>query len=120
MNFLDHVGNILKKILHIGEDAATIAAPIVAAEFPEVAPLYTSALGLAAAMQATVPSVQGSGATKLAGMVQALLPQAESWAAQNGINWPVADINKWASAIVDTIKLIPAPSGTAAPAAPAN
>lgn len=117
MNFLDHVGNFLKKLLHIGTEVATIAEPIVATAFPQVAPIYVSAIGLATAMQATAASVPGTGPQKLAGLVTALLPEIEAWTKQNGIVWAQADINKWASAVVDTIKLIPAPTQPSTPAA---
>lgn len=115
MTFLQHLGNILKSILHIGEEAAVIAQPLVAAAFPEIAPLYTSALGLAVTAEASAPALTGTGAQKLAQLVTNLVPQAEAWAAQNKITWPTADITKWASAVVDTLNMIPSPAAAAAP-----
>lgn len=122
MSFLSHIGSFFKSVLHIGETAATIAEPFVITAFPDIAPLYTSALGLAVAAEATAPSLTGTGPQKLAQLVANLTPQAEAWAAKNGIVWSNADINKWASAVVDTMNLIPAPTATPAPpaAAPAS
>lgn len=115
MTFLQHAGSILKKILHIGEEAAIVAAPFVTVAFPEIAPLYTSTIGLAFTAETGAASVTGTGPQKLQQLVTGLMPIAQQWATQNGINWPQAEIQKWASAVVDTVNLIPAPS----PASPA-
>jgi hypothetical protein len=118
MTFLQHVGSVLKKILHIGVEVATEAEPIIAVAFPEVMPLYQSTLGLATGAEAMAPTATGTGAQKLSQLVTALLPQAQAWAAKNNITWPEADIQKWASAVVDTVNLIPAPAAT--PTTPAS
>ncbi len=122
MNWLDHVGSFFKKVLHIGVEVATIAEPVVAVAFPEVAPLYVSAIGLATAMQATAAAVPGTGPQKLAGLVQSLTPEIEAWTKKNGIEWNQADVSKWASALVETLKLIPAPtpSGATSASTPAS
>ena len=109
-SFLQHLGSILKNILHIGEEVATVAEPIIAVSFPEVLPLYKSALGLAAGAEAMAPALTGTGPQKLAQLLQGLTPEVLAWAKQNNINWPEAEIQKWASAVVDTINLIPAPT----------
>ncbi len=113
MSLLQHLGSILKRILHIGEVAATVAEPFILAEFPAIAPLYTSALGLAITAEASAPSLTGTGPQKLSQLVANLVPQAEAWAAQNKITWPTAEITKWASMVVDTMNLIPAPAAPA-------
>lgn len=115
MTFLQHLGNAFKKILGIATTVAKDAEPEVDILFPAVAPLYNSAVGLAVGAEAMAPALTGTGPQKLAQLVASLEPQAVAWAAQNGIVWPVADITKWASAVVDTINLIPAP--TVAPVA---
>lgn len=110
MTFLQHVGNFFKKVLGITTTVAKDAEPEVDLLFPTVAPLYNSAVGLAIAAETMAPTTTGTGPQKLAQLVAGLEPQALAWAAQNGINWAVADIQKWASAVVDTINLIPSPT----------
>jgi|SRR5580698_7974981 len=117
MTFLQHLGSTLKKVLHIGIEVATDAEPIVTLAFPEVLPLYQSTLGLATGAEALAPTTSGTGAQKLSQLLSSLLPQAQTWAQKNNINWPADEIQKWASAVVDTVNLIPAPA-TAAAAAP--
>jgi hypothetical protein len=113
MTFLQHLGSTLKSVLHIGEEVATVAAPVVAIAFPEVFPLYQTTLGLATGAEAMAASATGTGPQKLSQLVADLLPQAQAWATKNNIDWPEADIQKWASAVVDTINLIPAPKTAA-------
>lgn len=110
MTFLQHLGQTLKKVLGIATTVATAAEPIIDIAFPAVAPLYNSAVGLAIGAEGLAPTLTGTGPQKLAQLVASLLPQAEAWAKQNGIDWPEAEITKWASAVVDTINLIPAPA----------
>jgi hypothetical protein len=120
MNFLTHIGNFFGQLLHIGTEVAQVATPFVDLAFPQVGPLYNSALGLVIAAEAAAPAA-GSGALKNEQFVANLVPQAEAWAAQNNLAWPTADINKWANAtgaaLVASLKLIPAP--TPAPTKPA-
>jgi hypothetical protein len=115
VTFLDHIGNFFKTLLHIGVEVAQDVEPIVSLEFPEVVPIYNSAIGLAIAAQATVVNPSGSGPEKLAQVVSSLVPQVQAWAKENGIVWDDAAITSWASAIVDTLNLIPPP--TVAPVA---
>lgn len=117
MTFLQHVGGVFKKILGIsqivGKDAviaARYAEPFVDIAFPEVAPLYNSAVGLAVGAEAMAPTLSGTGPQKLEQLTISLVPQALAWAQQNGIAWDQAGVQKWASAVVDTINMIPAPS----------
>jgi hypothetical protein len=117
MTLLQHVGNFFKKALGIAVTVAKDAEPIVDLAFPAIAPLYNSAVGLAVGAEAMAPTLTGTGAQKLAQLSASLLPQVTAWAAANGIVWPAEDITKWASAVVDTMNLIPAP--TVAPVAPA-
>jgi hypothetical protein len=113
--FLQHLGSFFKNLLHIGVEVATVAEPFVAVAFPEVTPIYNSAIGLATAAEATAASATGTGAQKLASVTATLVPQVQAWAKANGIVWDEAAITKWTSAVVDTLNLIPAPT-TAAPA----
>jgi hypothetical protein len=119
MTFLQHLGNAFKKILGIAVTVAKDAEPEVDILFPTVAPLYNSAVGLAVGAEAMAPTLTGTGPQKLAQLVASLEPQVLAWAAQNGVVWDSAAIQKWASAVVDTINLIPAPTVAPVPAAPA-
>jgi hypothetical protein len=73
-------------------------------------PLYQSTLGLATGAEALAPTVSGTDAQKLSQLVASLLPEAQAWAKANNIDWPEAEIQKWASAVVDMVNLIPAPA----------
>jgi hypothetical protein len=117
MTFLQHVGVALKNVLHIGERVAIGAEPIIDIAFPNVAPLYNSAIGLAISAESTEAQLTGTGPQKLAQTLANIEPQVAAWAKQNGIEWNQADIQKWLSAVVDTLNLIPAPAAAAAAAA---
>src|SRR5277367_4746150 len=110
MTFLQHLGSTLKKILGIATQVAADAEPIIDIAFPAIAPLYNTTVGLATGAEALAPTTTGTGAQKLSQLMAGLLPMAQSWAKTNGINWPEAEIQKWASAVVDTVNLIPAPA----------
>ncbi|HLH35351.1 MAG TPA: hypothetical protein VKX41_11790 [Alloacidobacterium sp.] len=118
MTFLQHVGICLKKVLHIGEEVAVAAEPIVDIAFPDVSLIYNSAIGLAISAESTEAQLTGTGPQKLAQAMTNLEPQVANWAKQNNIAWDQAAIEKWLSAIVDTLNMIPAPT-TASAAAPA-
>jgi hypothetical protein len=117
MTFLQHVGVVLKDVLHIGERAAAVAAPIINIAFPDVAPIYNSAIGLAISAESAEAKLQGTGPQKLAQALANIEPQVADWAKQNGIEWNQADIQKWLSAVVDTLNMIPAPAAAAVAAA---
>lgn len=110
MTFLQHVGSILKKVLGIAVTVAQDAEPEIDLLFPAIAPLYNSAVGLAYGAEAMAPTAVGTGPQKLAQLSASLVPQVEAWATANGIVWPTDAITKWASAVVDTVNLIPAPT----------
>ena len=115
MTFLQHVGIALKDVLHIGEKVAIAAEPIIDIAFPNVAPIYNSAIGLAISAESTEAQLTGTGPQKLAQLLNNIEPQVAAWAKQNKIEWDQAAIQKWVSAVVDTLNMIPAP--TAVPAA---
>jgi len=120
MTFLQHVGVVLKDVLHIGEKVAVAAEPIIDIAFPNVAPIYNSAIGLAISAESTEAHLTGTGPQKLAQAAANIEPQIAAWAKQNGIEWDQANIQKWLSAVVDTLNMIPAPAAAAlAAAAPA-
>ena len=107
--FLQHLGSILRTMLHIGEEAATIAAPFVAVEFPAIIPLYSGVLGLATGAEGMIGAAPGTGVQKMQMVTPQLIALAQKFATDNKLPWLDADITKWASAVVDTINLIPAP-----------
>ncbi len=111
--FLQHTGSVLRKILHIGEEAAAVATPLVEAYFPEVAPLFISGIGLAQAAEATASATTGTGAQKLAQVVIGLNPLIDKFVANNKLgDWDAAGRAKFASAIADALNLIPAPKAS--------
>jgi hypothetical protein len=117
-SFLQHMGHFFKRALGLTIEAAQIAEPIVDIAFPEIAGIYNSAVNLAVGAEAMAPTVPGTGPQKLAALSSFLVPQVLAWAKQNGVVWPESEITKWASAVVDTMKLIPPP--TVAPVPPTS
>ncbi len=116
LTFLQHMGNFFKKVLGIAVTVAKDAEPEVDLAFPAIAPIYNSAVGLAVGAETMAPTLTGTGPQKLAQLMTSLEPQVVAWAQQNGVVWPLADIQTWASAVVDTINLIPAPTVAPIPA----
>ncbi len=116
MTFLQHVGSVLKAIIGIAQKTEPIAdLALTLAGLGGIVPIYNSTIGLIIGAEGTAPTLTGTGPQKLEQVVASLVPQATAWAAANHINWPVADIQKWASAVADTVNLIPAPAGAAPP-----
>ena len=109
VSVLQHIGQVLRKALHIGEEIAAVAEPIVALRFPEVAPLYASTLGMAVQSEALLGSEPGTGLQKMQIAAPQLVANAQAWAKANNIDWPDADVQKWGSAVIDTMNLIPSP-----------
>lgn len=115
MSFLKHVGNFFRSVLHIGEEVAMVASPIIKVAFPDVSPLFNSAIGLAIAAEATVAGATGNGPQKLAQVVTGINPLIDKFVADNNLgSWASADRAKFASAIADALNLIPAPLAGAA------
>lgn len=111
MTFLQHVGNFFKGLLGIVKSTEPLAdLALTAAGLAGLVPIYNSAIGLAVGAEALAPTVTRTGPQKLAQLIAGLEPQALAWAQANNIVWPAAEIQKWASAVVDTINLIPAPA----------
>lgn len=112
-SFLSHVGGFLRRLLHIGEEAALIAQPIITAAFPDVAPLFNSAIGLALGAEATAATATGSGPQKLAQVVVGLNPLIDKFVADNKLGeFHQANREKFAAAIADALNLIPAPKAS--------
>ena len=111
MTFLQHIGGFFKKVLNVGTEAAKIAEPVIDLVFPQIGPIYNSAIGLAVAAEASATAATGTGPQKLSQLVENITPQVQSWAKANGVVWDQAAITKWASAVVDTLNMIPAPTG---------
>ena len=109
MTFLQHLGSTLKEQpLHIGVEAATVAEPIVALAFLKLFRSINLHLDLPQVPKLSPPRLTGTGPQKLSHLLDTLLPQAQTWAQNaNNINWPMEEIQKWASAVVDTVNLIP-------------
>jgi hypothetical protein len=107
MSFLSHFGGILRKILHLGEEAAIMAEPIVDLGFPAIAPLYNTSIALALAEEATAATATGSGPQKLASLTAKMIPQAEDFAVKNGLVFDRTKADVWLSEIVDSLNKAP-------------
>ena len=103
MSFKKVVGSILRAIGLV----AGVAKPIVTAAFPEVGSLYTVALSGILSVEALLGGQSGNGAAKLEQLAATLIPFAQAWAAKHGMKWTDDQIKLWASAVVDTMKLLP-------------
>ena len=107
MSFLQHLGKVLRNILHIGEQVASIAEPFVDAAFPAIAPLYNAALAFAVAEEATAATVTGSGPQKLAALTLKLIPDFEAFATANNLVFDQTKLSDWASVFADTMNKLP-------------
>jgi len=58
-SILDHIGHALVDVFKVGTTVAAIAQPFIATAFPQVAPLYTSALNEAIQVQALATAAAG-------------------------------------------------------------
>lgn len=112
---LGAIGHGILVALHVTEAAAVIATPIVATAAPEIAGLYSGLLGAAFSAEAAANGASGSGPQKLAIVVAGQLPNILSVLNKNGIQMNNDQITKWASAVVDTLNLIPSPTVTTNP-----
>ena len=111
---LSAVGHGLKKFLSIAVGAAQAAEPIVDVVFPGIAVLYNATVAEVAKAEAVAIAAgaqNGTGAQKLALVVQAIEPVFKEYAAQTGI--PAAaqtqTITNWVNAVVASLNAIPAP-----------
>lgn len=96
---LSDIGNALKKFFTVADNVANAAEPFVDQLFPGIAPLYNLVLaevGKAEAAAIAAGSQSGSGAQKLALVVQAVLAQFPEYTTQQlmaVINGVVAGLN---------------------------
>lgn len=121
-SILDHIGHALVDVFKVGTTIAAVAQPFIAAAFPQVAPLYTSALNEAIQVQALATAAgagPGSGPQKLAIAFTNIEPTIKQFFSQNNMPYDQATASKWLSAVVDTINLLPAPVAPAQISAPA-
>ncbi len=112
--FLQKLGNGLRKVLGLAVQAAVVAEPIVDLSVPAVAGIYNTTVGLAVSAEAVYGSTPGQGPAKLALVSTALIPAAEQWAKDNNMSITSQDeLNKWASAIADSLNKFPFTQKTA-------
>ena len=112
-SILSDIGNGLKKFFGVAVTVAQDAEPIIDIAFPGIASLYNLTVSeVAKAEAAAVAAGQqnGTGAQKLALVIQAITPVFQQYAAQSGI--PSAQqtttITTWVNAVVATLNAIPA------------
>lgn len=121
-SILSNIGNGLKKFFGIAVTVAQAAEPVIDIAFPGVATLYNLTVAEVAKAEAAALAAgqqSGTGAQKLALVIQAITPVFAEYAATAGI--PTAQqatvITNWINAVVASLNAIPASSPTATPAA---
>lgn len=112
-SILTAVGHGLKKFFGIAVVAAQAAEPIIDVAFPGVATLYN--LTVAEVVKAEAAAIaagqqNGTGAQKLALVVQAITPIFQQYASQTGIpsSQQEQTIVNWINAVVASLNAIPA------------
>lgn len=110
-SILSDVGKGLKKFFSVVLGAAQVAEPIIDVAFPGLAVLYNATVNEAVKAEAAAIAAgqqNGTGAQKLALVIEAVTPQVVAFAAQNGLPAPTAaTITNYVNAVVATLNAIP-------------
>jgi hypothetical protein len=114
-SILEDVGNGLKKFFGVAVTVAQDAEPIIDLAFPGIGTLYNLTVAeVAKAETAAIAAGQqnGTGAQKLALVIQAITPAFQEYAATSGIPTAsqAATITSWVNAVVASLNAIPAPA----------
>jgi hypothetical protein len=117
-SILSAIGNGLKKFFGIAVTVATDAEPLVDTLFPGVAALYNLTVNeVAKAEAAAIAAGQqsGTGAQKLALVLQAIEPAFQQYAQATGVPSAAqtATITAWINGVVATLNAIPSTNSTA-------
>lgn len=121
LSILSDIGNVLKKVFTAATTIAKDAEPIVAIALPGISALYNLTVGAVIdAENAAIAagSQTGTGAQKLALVVNAIEASYQSFATANGITYSPTQLEAWINAVVASLNSIPAAS-TTAPVVPA-
>lgn len=117
--FLDALAKDTLKMIGIAEPIAEAAEPIIAVAAPAILPLYNLTINLIKNVEAVgvaAGTSTGTGAQKMALVVQDLEPIAVQYLASLGVSAPTtAQVQAYAQAIYDSLTAFSALS-TAAPA----
>jgi hypothetical protein len=115
---LSDIGTAFKKFFGVAVTVATDAEPLVDTLFPGFATLYNGAVAEAAkaeALAAAAGAQSGTGAQKLALVVQSLTPSILAYAEVQGLPKPTADqITAYTNAVVATLNAFSAKTTTPA------
>jgi hypothetical protein len=110
-SILGDIGKGLKKVFSVGVEAAVVAEPFVDVVFPGVASLYNTtvkAVSNAEANAIAAGAQNGTGAQKLAFVVQSIESDMNAYLLANGL--PVATpqvIENYVNAVVASLNAIP-------------
>jgi hypothetical protein len=121
-SILSDIGNGIKKVFTVGDAVAKDAEPFVDLAFPGVAPLFNAIVqqvGLAEASAAAAGEQTGTGAQKLAVVMQSIEGSIANFEKTNNVTTPMTQeqIEAAANAVVAFLNALPA--GTPVAAAPA-
>lgn len=121
-SILSDIGKGLKKVFSVAVDAAVVAEPFVDVVFPGVAALYNTtvkAVSNAEANAIAAGAQNGSGAQKLAFVIQSIEGDFNAYAVANGL--PLATpqvIETYVNAVVASLNAIPSTTVAPTPATP--
>jgi hypothetical protein len=119
---LSDIGNGIKKVFVVGEGVAKAAEPFVDIAFPGVAPLFNAIVqqvGMAEASAAAAGAENGTGAQKLALVMQSIEGSIADYEKKNNLATPLTQeqIETAANAVVAFLNALPASTTAAVPAA---
>jgi len=111
-SILSAIGNGLKKFFGIAVNVAVAAEPIIDVVFPGIATLYNLTVNEVAKAEAAAiaaGSQTGTGAQKLALVLQAITPAFQEYAKATGVpsSAEAATITAWINGVVATLNAIP-------------
>lgn len=121
-SILSDIGNGIKKVFTVGDTVAKDAEPFVDLAFPGVAPLFNAVVqqvGLAEASAAAAGAESGTGAQKLALVVQSIEGSITNYEKTNNLSTPLTQtqVETIANAVVAFLNALPANSAAASPTA---
>jgi hypothetical protein len=112
-SILSDIGNGFKKFFGIAVTVAQDAEPIIDIAFPGISSLYNLTVTEVAKAEAAALAAgqqSGTGAQKLAMVIEAITPVFQQYAASSGIPTAsqTATITNWVNAVVASLNVIPA------------
>ena len=122
-SILSDIGNGVKKVFTVGDTVAKDAEPFVDIAFPGVAPLFNAVVqqvGLAEASAAAAGEENGTGAQKLAVVLQSIEGSITSYETTNSLATPLTQqqIEAVTNAVVAFLNALPANQAASGAASP--